>query len=119
MRDVRDIKTRPKGGKHKMPAEIRAFLKRVDAIWRWRGNAHQRGQWLLRRGASRDAVLHLARRIALGKIQNPWSMQEIAHVITQNVNERRHAQRTKTAQVPKSAAPELLGEIFRRAGMNS
>lgn len=93
------------------------FLGRLNHIWRWSGNAYRWGQWLMRHGASDEAVLHLARRVACNKIQNPWSMREIAHVVTQNFNEQRHAQNSRQKETPREAAPELLCAIFKRAGM--
>ena len=102
----------------KLSADTKKFLTRVNAIWRWTGNAHQWGQWLLLKGAADEVIMGLANRIAQNKIQNPWSMLEIAHIITQNVNEQRHAAASKKQQVGKDKAPTLLSDIFKKAGMN-
>ena len=94
-----------------------AFLKRINAVWRWTGNAFQWAGWLRRKGVTEESIMHLANRIALNKIQNPFSLQELAHVISQNIAEQKHVQASRAKEMPRDKAPELLSSIFKRAGM--
>lgn len=100
-----------------LSASTTAYLKKINTIWRWTGNAFQWAGWLRRQGIQEEAVLHLANRIALGKIQNPFSLQEVAHIISQNAAEQKHAAASKEKALPRDKAPEMLSSIFKRAGM--
>ena len=94
-----------------------SYLRKIDTIWRWTGNAFQWAGWLRRQGINEEAIVHLANRIAQNKIKNPFSLQEVAHIISQNAAEQKHAAAAKEKALPREAAPELLSSVFKRAGM--
>jgi hypothetical protein len=102
---------------NKLSPATNAYLKQINTIWRWTGNAYQWAGWLRRQGIQEDAIIHLANRIAQGKIKNPFSLQEVAYIISQNAAEQKHAAAAKEKALRREAAPEMLSAIFKRAGM--
>jgi hypothetical protein len=99
----------------KFSKETRALLGRAHRQWTHQGTVYGWAQWLNNSGADEKAIVHLLLRVMQGKIDNPYSVKQIAWHLQQRSNAEQYDKQAKEKAVGKDEAPEMLRSIFAKA----
>jgi len=99
----------------KFSKETKAMLGRAHRQWTHKGTVYGWAQWLANADADEKVIMRLLTRVMQGKINNPYSVQQIVWTMQQTHNAENHDKKAKELAVSKDEAPEMLREIFAKA----